>query len=164
MNVNGFEIERKFLVAMPDQDLLNSFERSDIIQIYLKGEKGTTERIRKRTDSDGCVYTHTIKRKVSNIRRLEDEREIAPTVYEQLLQRADPGHRVVEKTRYCFHYAGQLWELDVYPFWSDRAIMEIELADEAQTVELPPFIKVIREVTDDGRYSNAAISQSIPDT
>lgn len=164
MNVNGFEIERKFLVAMPDKDLLNSFERSDIVQIYLKGEKGTTERIRKRTDSAGCIYTHTIKRKVSNIRRMEDEQEIDASRYEQLLERADPGHRVVEKTRYCFDHQGQLWELDVYPFWNDRAIMEIELADEAQIVELPPFIEIIREVTDDGRYSNAAISQSIPDT
>ena len=163
MNVNGFEIERKYLVAMPDRKLLDSFERSDIVQIYLKGEKGTTERVRKRTGSAGCVYTHTIKRKVSNIRRMEDEQEIDVSRYEQLLERADPGHRVVEKSRYCFRYAGQLWELDVYPFWSDKAIMEIELTDEAQKVDLPPFIKVIREVSDDRRYTNAAISQSIPE-
>lgn len=162
MNVNGFEIERKFLIKMPDRKLLDSFERSDIIQIYLKGEKGTTERVRKRTSGENFVYTHTIKRKVSNIRRFEDEREIDPEEYGKLLERADPGHRVVEKTRYCFNYSGELWELDIYPFWSDRAIMEIELSDENQKIDLPPFISIIREVTDDRRYSNAAISQSIP--
>ncbi|MGI6238806.1 MAG: hypothetical protein ACOYI5_04180, partial [Christensenellales bacterium] len=57
---------------------------------------------------------------------------------------------------------GQVFELDIFPFWSDRALLEIELSDESDPVHLPPFIDVIREVTDDARYKNHAIAQAIP--
>ena len=56
----------------------------------------------------------------------------------------------------------QLFEIDVYPFWTDRAIMEIELDSEEREVMLPPFIEVIKEVTGDGRYTNAAIAREVP--
>ena len=42
-------------------------------------------------------------------------------------------------------YEGKEFEIDVYPFWQDRAVMEIELADEAETVALPPEIEIIKE-------------------
>ena len=56
----------------------------------------------------------------------------------------------------------QLFEIDVYPFWTDRAIMEIELDSEEREVMLPPSIEVIKEVTGDGRYTNAAIAREVP--
>jgi CYTH domain-containing protein len=36
--------------------------------------------------------------------------------------------------------------------------MEIELEDKDDTVELPPFIDVIKEVTKDKRFSNFALA------
>ena len=59
-------------------------------------------------------------------------------------------------------YKGQDFEIDVFPFWEDRALLEIELEDETQPVELPPELEMIREVTGDGRYTNAALSLNIP--
>ena len=47
----------------------------------------------------------------------------------------------------------------MYPFWKDRAILEIELADEDEKIDFPEFIKVIKEVTDDERYKNASLAQ-----
>ena len=58
-------------------------------------------------------------------------------------------------------YSGQLFELDIYPFWNDRATLEIELSDENENFELPPFIEVIKEVTDDDRYKNRSLSYEI---
>lgn len=164
MNIDGYEIERKFLIEMPESSLLEEFEKSEITQVYLLGEKGTTERVRKRSWQDRTVYTHTVKRRISSIRREENEREISAEEYEQLLGRADPGHHIVKKKRYCFTFMGEIWEIDIYPFWADKAIMEIELRDEEQKVELPQQIRIIREVTNDGRYTNAAIARKIPDT
>ena len=40
--------------------------------------------------------------------------------------------------------------------------MEIELDSEQREVALPPFIKVIKEVTEDGRYTNAALAKEVP--
>ena len=59
-------------------------------------------------------------------------------------------------------YEGKDFEIDVYPFWQDRAVMEIELADEAEAVKLPPEIEIIKEVTRDRRYTNAALAREIP--
>ena len=47
-----------------------------------------------------------------------------------MLMDADTTKRQIRKTRYCLTYSGQYFEIDVYPFWKDRAIAEIELSDE----------------------------------
>ena len=158
-----FEIERKYLIRMPDPGWLAAeAEGTEITQTYLLGDPGTTERVRRRGRDGRYVYTHTVKRRLSDLRRIEDEEEISPEEYERLLRRADPERNVIEKTRWCFTYRGQFFELDVFPFWEDRAYLEIELRDEDQAVELPPDLRVIREVTEDPRYTNAALSLSIP--
>lgn len=163
MNIDGIEIERKYLIAMPDRAFLDRCERSDITQTYLLGAENTTERVRRRTRGGACEYTHTVKHKLNNMRRIEEEHVIGAAEYEALLTRADPARRPIEKSRYCFESGGMLWELDVFPFWEDRAFLEIELTDEKQSVALPPEIRLIREVTDDPRYTNAALSLEIPE-
>lgn len=164
MNQNGYEIERKFLIRRPAAAWLEAnCDGSDIIQTYLKTEAtGHSDRVRRREGKDGVVYTHTVKRRISDLRREEQEREISEGEYLALLQRADPERRSIEKRRYVLAYEGKDFEIDVYPFWQDRAVMEIELADEAEAVKLPPEIEIIKEVTQDRRYTNAALAREIP--
>ena len=164
MNQNGYEIERKFLIRRPAAAWLEAnCQGSDIIQTYLKTETtGHSDRVRRREGKDGVVYTHTVKRRISDLRREEQEREISEAEYLALLQRADPERRSIEKRRYVLAYEGKEFEIDVYPFWQDRAVMEIELADEAEAVKLPPEIEIIKEVTQDRRYTNAALAKAIP--
>ena len=162
MNIGGFEIERKFLIAMPDEAFLKSCDCSEITQTYLLGEENTTERVRRRVYRDKCEYTHTIKRKLNDMRRVEDEREVDERTYSELLKRADPARQPIQKTRCCFEQGGKLWELDVFPFWKNQAYLEIELTDEEEDFVLPYGIRLLREVTDDPRYTNAALSLEIP--
>ena len=158
-----YEIERKYLIRMPDRAWLEKeAEGTEITQTYLLSPPGTTERVRRRGRDGVYVCTHTTKTKLSDLRRIEEEAEITEEEYEHLLRRADPERRVIRKTRWCFRYKGQLFELDVFPFWNDRAYLEIELRDESQKVSLPPDLTIIREVTGDPRYTNAALSVSIP--
>ena len=49
-------------------------------------------------------------------------------------------------------------EIDIYPFWDDRAVAEVEVGSEDEVVHLPDCIRVIREVTEDGRYKNASLA------
>lgn len=160
---NAPEIERKFLIAYPDlQYLAEKARRSHIVQTYLASENGRSSRVRKRSDGEKTVYTFTEKQHITAVRRMEYEREISETEYAELLKKADRSRNPIEKDRYCLDYAGQMFEIDVYPFFTDRAIMELELSDEAQTILFPPEIKVIREVTEDNRYTNAAFARKIP--
>ena len=64
----------------------------------------------------------------------------------------------IRKTRYCLTYESQYFEIDVYPFWKDKAIVEIELNDENTDIIFPEFIKVIKEVTDDDSFKNASLA------
>lgn len=164
MNHDKFEIERKYLIAYPDPEALRrEAEGTRIVQTYLVPEKpGRTDRVRARGQEGAWVYTHTVKERVSDLKCIEIEREISREDYEALLRRADPACRVIEKTRWVLPWEGQNFEIDLYPFWSDRAILEIELEDEAQPVRLPPLIRVLKEVTHDRRYSNAALAGKIP--
>ncbi len=162
--MNGFEIERRYLIRMPDQEYLaEQASPSQIEQTYLlPPEPWITARVRRRGREGAWTYTHTEKSRLSHLSRIENEREISEEEYRALLQQADPERMVIRKTRWVLPWRGQRFEIDVYPFWTDRALMEIELENEKQEVELPPRIRLLREVTDDGRYNNSALSKEIP--
>ena len=164
MGTDNFEIERKYLIEYPDIGMLNGCaDKSEIVQTYLaKSAYGGSARVRKRGLDGRYTYTHTEKKRINDIRRIELEREITEEEYHELLKSADPERKVIYKTRYCLDYLGQMFEIDVYPFWQDQAIMELELRDEAQRVTFPPFIHVIAEVTSDKRYTNSSLAKHIP--
>ena len=58
--------------------------------------------------------------------------------------------------------AGHTLEIDVFPFWTDRAFCEAELSSETEVLELPPWVEVIREVTEDARYNNSSLARAVP--
>ena len=164
MNTDCFEIERKFLIRYPNQEWLFSHsEATEITQTYLlKPAEGWSARVRKRGKNGIYVYTHTVKQRVSDMRRIEIEREISEEEYSELQKQIDPKRNVIYKTRCCLPYRGQMFEIDLFPFWSDRAILEIELKDESQIIEFPTEIEIIREVTEDKRYTNSSMAKEVP--
>ena len=89
---------------------------------------------------------------------MEIEEQISQDEYITLLMEADPTKRPIRKTRYCLTYDGQYFEIDVYPFWDDKAVVEIELSDENAEIRFPKELKVLKEVTGDESYSNAALA------
>ena len=160
------EIERKFLIEYPDTarlDVLSAGDRSEISQTYLVAEAGTSERVRARTRGGVTVYTHNTKIKLSHMKRVELEDEIGEAEYKELLKRADPKCRTIEKVRYCVPHGGFVFEIDIFPFWNDKAFMEVEMPSEDTAVELPDFVKIIREVTEDNRYTNHALAIELPE-
>ena len=90
------------------------------------------------------------------------EEEISRDNYERLLAEADPALNAIAKRRYRIPYAGQLLEIDLYDFWSDRATLEVELGSEEQAVDLPDWIELVREVTGERAYKNRYLAESIP--
>ncbi len=159
-----YEIERKFLIEYPDIEWLESnpsCQRVEIIQTYLKSAQGDEVRIRQRGANGSYIYFQTIKRKVSDVKRVEIERRLSKEEYLTLLMEADTTKRQIRKTRYCLTYEGQYFEFDIYPFWKDKAIVEIELSDEKTPIIFPENIKVIKEVTDDEGYKNSSLASMV---
>lgn len=159
------EIERKYLIRRPDERALAAIPGcayTDIEQTYLAVRPGHTDRVRARESGGLCVYTRTVKTRVSDMSNIEREREITRDEYLRLLARADKTRVTIRKRRYALEYAGRVFEIDIYPFWAKQAVMEVELESEGQAVELPPCIDVLRELTGLREYGNAALSFSVP--
>ena len=157
-----YEIERKYLIAYPDTAWLESLpncKKVEIIQTYLTAPENEEIRVRQRGADGNFVYFKTIKRMISGLKRVEIETRLSQEEYLSLLMEADPERRPIRKTRYCLTYDGQYFEIDLYPFWDDQAIVEIELSDENADVRFPKEIQIIREVTDDESYKNASLAR-----
>ncbi len=157
-----FEIERKFLIRYPDLALLESMpncRKVDIMQTYLLAPDNEEIRVRQRGCDGSYIYFKTIKRRISEVKRIEIEERLGKEEYLALLMDADPDYRPIRKTRYCLTWQGQYFEIDVYPFWKEQAILEIELSQEDMPVAFPEFLQVIREVTGDGQYKNRALAK-----
>lgn len=156
------EIERKYLIRRPDISWLENepkCQRVEIIQTYLKAEDGAERRVRQRGMDGDYIYTETVKRSVTGLKRVEVERRLTKDEYLQLLMEADSDTRPIRKTRYCLTHENQYFEIDIYPFWQDQAILEIELSGEDDPVQIPEVFEVIREVTDDPAFKNAALAK-----
>lgn len=156
------EIERKFLIKYPDIKWLESLpncRKVDIIQTYLVSGNGDELRVRQRGENGSYICFKTRKRLIDGMKRIELEERLSQEEYLRLLMEADPTKRPIRKTRYCLTWDNQYFEIDVYPFWKDRAVAEIELSDENTPIRFPKELKVIREVTDDPTYKNAALAE-----
>ena len=157
------EIERKFLISRPALHILEQkphCERVDIVQTYLKSDDPSEERrIRQRGSNGNYIYFMTRKRKLDGIKRLETEKRLTQEEYIALMVEADPGFRPIHKERYCLSENGLYYEIDIYPEWKDKAVMEIELHSEDQEITFPEGIDVIREVTGDPAYSNHELAR-----
>lgn len=158
-----YEIERKYLIKFPNISALEKLpncKKVDIIQTYLTSSQCNEIRIRQRGEKGNYSYTKTIKKKISDVKRIETESRISKDEYLNLLLESDTNKHQIRKTRYCLIHNNQYFEIDIYPFWKDKAIMEIELSNEDQKITFPKEITIIKEVTGDPNYLNYSLAKS----
>lgn len=158
------EIERKYLIEMPDMEVIkNKFDITtiDIIQTYLvRTDDKVERRIRQRGLNGKFTYYYTEKEMLDDgLSRIERERKITEQEYLKLIMEADTELHQIRKQRTCFVYENQYFELDVYPFWKDKAIVEVEFTDKNKEVNLPKDLKLIKEVTNDIEYKNSSLAE-----
>lgn len=158
-----YEIERKFLIEYPNIEYFESLpncSKVQIVQTYLKSNENEEVRVRQRGCNGTYTYSRTRKISVSPIKRIELEERITSEEYIEALLNADTQKSQIIKDRYCIAYDNQYIEIDVYPFWNNQAIMEIELSDEFEEVRIPEFVHVIKEVTNDSNYKNSSLASN----
>ncbi len=167
MNGKHYEIERKYLIRYPDIPTLlaqKGVEQWEIVQIYLTvSGPGETRRIRQVVCDGEIKYYKTHKKHITGMRTEEDEGEIDQMEYIRLSHEMNPRCKPLGKTRYRVPYAGHVLEFDIYPFWKDRAIMEIELEREDEDAAIPDYVHIIRDVSGDVAYKNRSLAERVVD-
>jgi CYTH domain-containing protein/predicted ATPase len=161
------EIERKWVVKPFDLSRLPSHTASvEIVQDYLVSRRSDVheERVRARGQNGSMIYYHTAKRDVAPGVRAEYERQITKGMYLQLLRRRDPLLKTIAKTRHCFVYENQYFELDELYNEKRFMLLELELSDMKDCVVLPPFLEAhALDVTGDKLYSNYSLARQLAD-
>ena len=152
----AIEIERKYLLrALPEMPA-----PSDVLAIdqgYLPGDK-LVERLRRQESRSGAVsYFRTVKIG-SGVERTEIEDETDARVFDHLWVLTE-GRRLT-KRRYLVAAGSRTWEIDEF---TDRELVlaEIELDRADEHVDIPAWLRpvLVREVTDDGAYTNRSLAR-----
>lgn len=151
------EIERKFLLdrlpVIPARAAVLHIEQG-----YLKDHGG---RIRRTVHADGSHrYEHALKSGHGLVRR-EIEKAITADEFHRLWPLTN-GRRV-QKIRYLLDDPnGGVWAIDQLD-QVDLVLAEIELPAIDTPYVIPPWLKprIVREVTDDPHFTNAAIAVRI---
>jgi CYTH domain-containing protein len=157
------EIERKFLLKTAPLSLPVHSEAFEIEQTYLLHQGEGVARVRRRSSHGNSVYTHTSKRPLGAGQREEIERQITGLEYLGYLEQADPGRQSIRKQRTCFLWEQQYFELDLFRSPAEgMALLELELDHIDQPIQLPPFLKIEREVTEDPAFLNSELARRDP--
>ncbi len=157
------EIERKYLIEFPDISSIEGVlgvRKYIITQTYLQSDGIKEKRVRKRVSEDGAEYFYTEKTFLTNVSRTENEKVITKEEYELYLKGKREGTEALEKTRYVIPWKEHLIEIDIYSFTNTLCIAETEMKDESEHIDMPPFIKIIKEVTGIREYSNSYIAKN----
>lgn len=169
MNKKPLEIEYKFLIEYPDTDFLSKlpgYRCVNMTQMYLTlpesfGSESGRCRIRKTEENGEIKYIKTFKQAISDLTRIEIESKISAEEFDRLAAYQTPDCSPIMKSRHIFPFGDFICEVDVFPFWDDRAFLEIEVTSEEIKPPVPEFIKIIKDVSADKRYRNSALARSV---
>lgn len=153
--------KRKFLVEMPDVEALTQRYNAlalDMMQTYLNvSHPGVERRIRQQKNGEDYLYFYTEKHTMEDGARWVTEKPISEKAYIRYLMEGDSSLHSVRKTKYRFFYSGCRFELDVYPFSTDRAVLF--MYSPSAGLPTPPEITVLKDVTGDPAYKNRQLAR-----
>ncbi len=146
--------ERKYIVEVTG-DMPQTID-SEITQTYLVADPDSEVRLRHRQWTNGKrVNVHTMKKTIEGNKQVETERQVSNALYESLLSQADPYRHTIRKQRRSFIWKGQYFELDTYQAQlSGLVILETKGITDTESVNFPPFLKVVKDITGDNNYYN----------
>ena len=86
---------------------------------------------------------------------MQTERQIDNNLYESLMRQADPYRDTIHKIRKTFIWKGQFFELDTYlDANSGLQILETKGIVDHESVNIPPFLEVMEDITGNTKYYN----------
>lgn len=156
----------KFLVArMQPDDLFPIYQDFQVVHEYLVSAKPDLQlRLRMRGQGNTYSYQYTVRRLRAYNQIVELRRQISHRDYLNLLAQRDDSHYTVYKKRRCFLFGNFYFQLDSYlppcsPSCKGLILLETYTTKKSSEVELPPFLEIIKDVTNDSDYSMYNLSR-----
>lgn len=159
------ETLRKFIIKKPTKNelnMLNCTAVTEIVQTYLRPDGDVERKIRQRGSKESGYSFYYAEQYADSNERTETEEMITAAEYIAYLPEVDSSISPLSKTRYSFLYDGHCFDLDIYPFSNDQAVLEVEVENAKEKITMPP-LHVIKDVTGDPNYrhSNLAKTQTL---
>lgn len=155
-------VKLKFLVTEPLPEVWPvKFRDFEVDHDYLPCfENGPQARIRRRGRHGKWMYTHTV-RKFEDGEWVETRTNVSRQIYRQLLAQADRQSNVtIRKTRRCFKWNDQYYQLDIYRTpHPGLMLLETWSSLPPSDLQLPDFLKVKENVTGNPQYSMFNLSK-----
>jgi len=154
----------KFAISgpLPKDSAFPNFRDFEVTHNYLQTTSRTMQsRLRKRGRQGKYSYIHTIrKQQEAGGQVIEVKTPVSHREYSNLLGQTDPLHLTVNKTRRCFMYNNQYFQLDIYKEPCHQrcsGLMLLEtyttLSPEDFATRLPSFLNIEQQVTGDPAFS-----------
>lgn len=152
----------KFLVVnMPMDVMFPSYQDFRVVHKYLISANPKIQlRVRKRGQDKTFSYQYTIRKTESNDQSVELRRQITRREYKNYEAQRDMTHEKVKKKRRCFLWRNFYFQLDEYEQpCKGLLLLETYTTLDSSEVKLPPFLEVIKDVTNDFAYSMYNLSR-----
>uniref|UniRef100_A0A0K0E8I5 AAA_28 domain-containing protein n=1 Tax=Strongyloides stercoralis TaxID=6248 RepID=A0A0K0E8I5_STRER len=154
--------KRKWLVRCFDETKFPRYEEFIVNHDYLMSEDENIQvRVRQRRQGQYSTYTITTRVKHDD-NHVETRMQINYREYLQYLQIKDHNRCTLYKKRRCFQYGRQFYHLDIFinplpKCFNNQQIMILETYSTkpigSPFPELPPFLDVVKEITNDKNFS-----------
>lgn len=150
----------KYLVNNINSLMLSSisYVKQDIEQYVISYEG--KEVILRKTVKDGEISYTAVTKIDTNINneRITTRKNITDKEYEMLLPL---NSKPIKKERYCFEYKNQYFRLDIFD--NGMTVLEIEETNKTKKINIPSFINIGENITDNKEYRNSSIYRKIND-
>jgi len=102
--------------------------------------------------NDAFTYSHEMRYEI-NGEKIQKKRQITAREYIELIESPDLTKRKILKTRQCFIYERQYFMVETFLNMENHpSILRVDSTTERTKMKLPPFLKIVREVTHDNAY------------
>lgn len=154
--------QHKFLVDKIDLEGLRGrrLVKLELEQFFTDYNESENTMVRKTTKDGESSYSKTIKKDTDiPSERTTISRRITDREYNELFTSVEDIP--IRKCRYCFTYNNQYYKLDIFEKPEGMVILETELTNENKKIEIPEFLSVKKDITDDYDYRNINLYRKI---
>jgi hypothetical protein len=137
-------------------------EQFDVVEVFLRSEEGCESKIRKRGQHGSYTYVHSLRIRGNDNYKHELKKPITARDFNILYQQKNENKRPLTKIRKCFIYIQQLYVIDSVELPNKKTIHLLRFdtqAKDEKEVHIPPFLKVLKEVSDDREYSSFMMAE-----
>lgn len=133
------------------------------MEVFLRSVDGCENKIRKRGQHGNFSYTHSLRIRREDNNKHELKKPITARDFNILYEQRDETRRPLNKFRKCFIYFQQLFVIDSLEMPNKKTIHLLRFDTQAKDdkdLMMPPFLKIIKEVSEDNNYSSFIISKT----